>query len=97
MSKYYPEVYQLLHKGHENAVPLKELIRITGKTGSYIRLEIEKMVESGIPIVNWEDGKGYFIPETPEDVRIARRKIYSRAKKLMKRNYHLNKAENNLM
>lgn len=94
---YYPEVYNLLGKGHKNAVPLKTLMAFTGTSGSNIRLMIEKMVESGIPIVNLEDGKGYFIPETPEEVHIARRKKYSRAKKLLKSCYHLKKAETNLL
>jgi len=97
MKGYYPEVYQYLHKGHANAVPLKVLISLTGKTGSHLRMEIEKMVESGVAVVNMEDGKGYFLPETPEEIEVAHRKKYSRAKKLMKSCYHLKKAQNELL
>ena len=34
-------------------------------------------------IINAEDGRGYYIPETPEDIDIALRKNGSRIKKLL--------------
>ena len=52
--------------GYENAITRKELCRKAGVSDRLMRRMIEDACESGIVILNLQDGKGYFRPEEDE-------------------------------
>lgn len=76
------ELLQLIGIGHKNAVSRSELVYKLGMTDTATRELIRDTIDDGVLIVNAEDGCGYYIPETPEDIDIALRKHRSRIKKM---------------
>lgn len=48
-----------------------------------LRLRIELAKRDGLPIANAQDGKGYFIPATKEEVTAQIRQVKSRALALL--------------
>lgn len=73
---------EVVPKGHKNAIGRDELSYKLGLSDTATRRLIAETVADGTLIVNAEDGAGYYIPETPEDVDIALRKHRSRIKKM---------------
>lgn len=72
----------IVPKGRKNAIGRTELAYLMGVSDTALRRLIAETVADGYLIVNAEDGAGYYVPETPEDVDIALRKHRSRRKKL---------------
>lgn len=77
-------IEKYLKKGKHNAITRGRLCRLTGMSDRSIRREIAELRER-IPIVNLQDGKGYFIATENEliDIQIALDK--SRVETLSKR------------
>ncbi|MCD7920676.1 MAG: helix-turn-helix domain-containing protein [Clostridiales bacterium] len=59
-------VASLLLEGAENALPLKELERLTGQDGRTIRRQIETERRRGVPILS-DNRNGYFLPACDYD------------------------------
>jgi len=57
-----------LRIGKENAVTRDQLCILTGRSDRRNRKEIEELRLKGIPIVNMADKKGYYVPETKEEL-----------------------------
>ena len=56
----------IIGKGRERALTLQEIISITGMTSRAIRKEVGQLQESGLPIINLQDGKGYYIANSED-------------------------------
>lgn len=66
--------------GHEHAVTRKQLRRMTGKGDRAVR-EMIFAARRETPILNLQDGKGYFIP-TEEECTLVTRYIAQETKRL---------------
>ena len=56
-------IREYIPRGQDNAISRKNLCRRTGLCDRELRLHIEKAnQETGEPILNLQDGRGYFIP-----------------------------------
>jgi len=56
--------------GHHNAVTESQLVDATGLSKSTLRSEIETLRDKrAVPIQNFRDGKGYFIPSDEEEFK----------------------------
>lgn len=64
----YEELVELVPEGHENAVKRKELSVLASVPDREVRRLIEIARANGIPICNFQDGKGYFISWNPKDI-----------------------------
>lgn len=60
-------ILDYIPKGRENAIPRKKLAYITGLTDSKMR-ELIRKARAEKPIINLQDGKGYYIPTKEEEV-----------------------------
>ena len=87
-------VLELVPKGYGNAVGRKELVRALGVSDRDARERLKAEADKAhIPVVNLQDGNGYFVPDR-EDIEILRRYIaqeLSRARKILKRARHAEK------
>jgi hypothetical protein len=55
--------------GRDNAIPIPELQRRTGYANRKLRALVAEINKSGeMAIVNMQDGRGYFVPETDEEL-----------------------------
>lgn len=78
--------------GQANAVTRHELQLVTGLSDRALREAIAYEVAKGTPIVNKQDGQGYYISDNPDEIdRIARQEM-SRGKNNIKRGRALFKA-----
>lgn len=58
------------HQGHHNAVTESTLSDMLGLTESTLRSEIARLRDEGnVPIQNFRDGEGYFIPSSEDEFR----------------------------
>lgn len=73
--------------GHDNAVKRPALCALTGLSDRQVRMMIENESNADHPIINLQDGKGYFRPTEKETsyARIYRNQINKRAIKLLRR------------
>jgi DNA-binding GntR family transcriptional regulator len=60
---------QYLKKGRKNAVTRSELARLAGVSDRRMRKAIEDLRNEGYLICNLQDGKGYFIAESEQDLK----------------------------
>jgi hypothetical protein len=65
--------------GQANAITRHKLHQLTGLRDRTIRKEIEKARASGNIIINLQDGKGYYQPETLDEIEIQFKLNQSRA------------------
>lgn len=56
--------------GHDNGISVSELCRRTGLTNREVRKEIHEARKEN-PVINLQDGKGYFRPDYDEDSLVA--------------------------
>ena len=70
------DILEYIPTGRKNAVKRKALAEITGIDDRYIRLAIAQARRKK-PILNMQNGEGYFIPNMndPEDVRLTVRYV----------------------
>ena len=72
----------LLH-GQENAIPRRELEKMTGWSGRMVRLMIEKERRSGVPILS-NNSSGYFLPGNSAERAQFVRSMRNRAAEILK-------------
>ena len=60
------KVIDYISTGYKNSITRKKLCSLTGLSDRDMRHQIEKL-KVDYPICNYQDGKGYFIAETPEE------------------------------
>ena len=63
-------VLQYIPVGKNSPVTRLELRRLTGMSDRRIRYAIQDLQEEGHLIINHQDGRGYFLADSPEDVDI---------------------------
>ena len=61
-------IIDYIPRGRANAIPRKKLAYITGLTDTKMR-ELIRQARHEKPILNLQDGKGYYIPDNKEEVR----------------------------
>ena len=59
------EIVSLLSHGRENAIPRRELEKLTGLDGRTVRLTIERERREGMPILA-DNATGYYLPATEQ-------------------------------
>lgn len=78
-----PKIADLLCRGQENAVPLRDLCSITGLDGRTVRRMVELERRAGIPILSSVGGTtGYFLPGNPAEVERFAKSMFSRAREI---------------
>lgn len=85
------QIYLQIPKGRHNAIKRTELAGLLGMKDVEMREEINECTKKGYTICSL--GRGYFIPETAEDIRACIKYRDSYRKALMRQNYYLKKAE----
>lgn len=71
-------IADLLSHGQENAVPLRQLIAITGADGRSIREKIAAERLAGVPILS-DNSTGYYLPGNPGEKERFVRSMRNRA------------------
>lgn len=78
-----PKIADLLCRGQENAVPLRDLCSMTGFDGRTVRRTIERERRAGVPILSSVGGTtGYFLPANPAEVERFTKSMFSRAREI---------------
>ena len=72
-----------LHIGQGNALPLRDLCRLTGMDGRQVRLMIQQERLKGVPILS-DNQNGYYLPENEWEVREFVRSMRHRAGEIEK-------------
>ena len=72
-----------LHIGRGNALPLRDLCRLTGMDGRQVRLMIQQERLKGVPILS-DNQNGYYLPENEWEVREFVRSMRHRAGEIEK-------------
>lgn len=79
---HHPKIASLLLSGQENAIPRRELERITGLDGRKVRLLIESERRSGTPILS-DCSNGYYLPGNQLERDACVRSLRHRARQIM--------------
>ena len=77
------KVADLLSHGRENAIPRRELEKLTGLDGRTVRLMIERERREGRPILA-DNATGYYLPATEHERAACVRSMRHRAGEIMK-------------
>lgn len=78
-----PKIADLLCRGQENAVPLRDLCSMTSFDERTVRRMIERERRAGIPILSSVGGTtGYFLPANPAEVERFTKSMFSRAREI---------------
>lgn len=64
----YEEALQYIGHGRQNAVPLPVLARLMRMTERKTRHAVQTLNESGMVVIIREPKRGYYIPETAEEI-----------------------------
>ena len=75
-------IADLLLPGRENAIPRRELERLTGLDGRTVRLMIERERREGRPILA-DNAKGYYLPATEHERAACVRSMRHRAAEIL--------------
>lgn len=75
-------VSDLLNEGAENALTLRDLMKLTGEDGRTIRRRIQQERLSGNPILS-DNRSGYFLPQSEAEKACFVRNMRHRAKKIL--------------
>ena len=62
-------ILDYIGKGRENAVTRSQLVSRTGLPDRKVREMIEQARREGAPILNLQDGRGYYLSDELEDLR----------------------------
>ena len=76
-------IYPLIPQGRDNAVGLRDLVRLTGLEDRRVRMLIQRERLAGRLILS-DNEHGYFRPDNPEEVRRFVRSMTHRAKEICK-------------
>ena len=85
-------IADLLLPGRENAIPRRELERLTGLDGRTVRLMIERERREGRPILA-DTAPGYYLPATEHERAACVRSMRHRAGEIMKSAQAIEQAE----
>ena len=77
------KISAFLSHGQENAIPRRELEKLTGMDGRTVRLMIEQERRGGTPICT-NNLTGYYLPATEEEKTTCVRSLRHRAEEIMK-------------
>lgn len=78
-----PKIADLLCRGQDNAVPLRDLCSTTGLDGRTVRRMVEQERRAGTPILSSVGGTtGYFLPRNPAEVERFAKSMFSRAREI---------------
>lgn len=80
---------QYLKTGRKNAISRSELARLAGVGDRKMRKSIEELRNEGYLICNLQDGKGYFLAETEEDLKAQMAINNSRAMSILVQQKHI--------
>ena len=86
------KVADLLSHGRENAIPRRELEKLTGLDGRTVRLMIERERHEGVPILA-DNVTGYYLPATEHERAACVRSMRHRAGEIMKSAQAIEQAE----
>ena len=86
------KVADLLSHGRENAIPRRELEKLTGLDGRTVRLMIERERREGSPILA-DNATGYYLPATEHERATCVRSMRHRAGEIMKSDQAIEQAE----
>lgn len=78
-------VVALIPVGKENAIPRSYLVARSGMVDRHVRRHIAKAIEAGEPIMNDQDGTGYYIADDMDDIERRYRQERSRALAILKK------------
>lgn len=82
-SERQSKIADLLCRGQENAIPLRDLCSITGFDGRAVRRMIEQERRTGNPILSSAGGvTGYYLPGNVEEVERFVKSMRSRAREI---------------
>lgn len=76
------KVADLLSRGRENAIPRRELEKLTGLDGRTVRLMIERERREGSPILA-DNATGYYLPATEYERAACVRSMRHRAAEIL--------------
>lgn len=85
-------IADLLLPGRENAIPRRELEKLTGLDGRTVRLMIERERREGRPILA-DNATGYYLPATEYERAACVRSMRHRAGEIMKSAQAIEQAE----
>lgn len=85
------ELMTVLKHGSENAISRKQLCVEMDMGDRAVRALIEKARDEGCLILNNQDGRGYYLPKTIEDVQRQYKQDTNRAMSILKRRKHMRK------
>lgn len=85
-------IADLLLPGRENAIPRRELEKLTGLDGRTVRLMIERERREGSPILA-DNATGYYLPATEYERAACVRSMRHRAGEIMKSAQAIEQAE----
>ena len=74
-------IADLLGVGRENAIPRRDLERLTGLAPREVSLAVERERRSGVPIL--ADGSGYYLPASDEERAACVRSLRHRAREIL--------------
>lgn len=86
------KISAFLSHGQENAIPRRELEKLTGMDGRTVRLMIEQERRAGTPICT-NNLTGYYLPATEEERTACVRSMRHRAGEIMKTARAIEQAE----
>lgn len=86
------KISAFLSHGQENAIPRRELEKLTGMDGRTVRLMIEQERRGGTPICT-NNLTGYYLPATEEERTACVRSMRHRAGEIMKTARAIEQAE----
>ena len=78
-------VPRLIRYGHENARTRHEIVTESGYSDRFVRRIIEKARDAGWLVCNDQDGKGYYLAWTDDEVERQHKRDRSRALAVLKR------------
>lgn len=82
----------LLHTGADNALSRETLAAAMDMPDRTVRKLVEKARDEGCFILNNQNGRGYYLPETMDDVYRQYKQDTSRAMSILKRRKHMRRA-----
>jgi len=75
-------IEEFIPYGRKNAVKRADLVNMIGLSDRLVRKLIEDARQSGVIIINMQDGRGYYRPEKREDLEYYIRQEEGRAKSI---------------
>ena len=76
-------ISDLLSHGKQNAVPLRDLVAMTGLPGRTVRTMIERERRAGVPILA-DNQSGYYLPGEDNDIPRFVRSMRHRANEILR-------------